>query len=159
MNKMAEESDNSDSWGSMLINACLEKSYQIFGTNGHKDSKESKAVKDASTNLDRVSKMNSVSARKAKQIVKVEHKIVSDLSTRRHDILPLAKHDSWMKERIQNGPRIVIQAKRPKRTSKVTLAPVKSSESLPAQVGNEMSSDQVPAQKKGKIFNSVYRHH
>ena len=118
---MAEESDNSDSWGSMLINACLEKSYQIFGTNDHKDTKESEAVKDASTNLDRVSKMNSVSARKAKQIVKVEHKIVSDLSTRRHDILPLAKHDSWLKERM-SGPRIVIQAKRPKRTSKVTLA-------------------------------------
>jgi len=30
--KIAEESDNSDSWGSMHINACLRKSNQIFGT-------------------------------------------------------------------------------------------------------------------------------
>ena len=75
---MAEESDNSDSWGNIL-----KKSYQLFGIKIN-DQKDNQELKDALNDLDRITKMDSVPAKKAKQIVKVEHKIIDDLSSRRY---------------------------------------------------------------------------
>ena len=70
---MAEESDNSDSWGNILLDNLI-KSYQLFGTKIN-DQKDNQELKDASNDLDKNTKKDSVPAKKAKQIVKVEHKI------------------------------------------------------------------------------------
>ena len=82
VNRMAEESDNLDSWGNILLDN-LKKSYQLFGTkiDDHKDNQE---LKNALDDLDRIIKRDSVPAKEAKQIVKVEHKIVSEFNPRKY---------------------------------------------------------------------------
>ena len=56
---------------------------KLLGTkiDDHKDNQE---LKDASNDLNRITKTSSVTARKAKQIMKVEHKIVSEFNPRKY---------------------------------------------------------------------------
>ena len=74
---MAEESDNSDSWGNILLDN-LKKSYQLFGTKIN-DQKDNQELKDASNDLDMNTKKDSVPAKKAKQIVKVNTRLLVNL--------------------------------------------------------------------------------
>ena len=162
---MVEESDNSDSWGSMLINAILVKSGLISGEKSkiHSINQEhqlmgfekSKTVKDVSNKV-------------------VDRKVVDDLKPRRND--DRSDHPefyNWADERMGNFAKTkssnlstdFIKKKDDmvrnslihssdiieKQTKLVTkdeesLAPAKSSDSAPAQVCNEKSSDQCPTQ-------------
>ena len=74
---MAEESENSDSGGNILLDN-LKKSFQQFGTKVN-DQKDNQELKDASNDLDMNTKKDSVPAKKAKQIVKVNTRLLVNL--------------------------------------------------------------------------------
>ena len=154
---MAEESENSDSWGSMLINAILVKSGLISGEKSNNrnviqehqlvGSKKPKTVKDASNDL-------------------VDHKVVDDLNPKSYgrskyqEIAPKPINEPWLnksmgnfssrkKEKSSNRSTDFIEKKYDmERNSsihstdiienqidldKVSLAPTKSNDSAPAQ--------------------------